>query len=87
MKTPELDKMTKVQDKSQTIGVFLDWLSNEKELEICTYDDDDEDPAYHSCHETIEQLLAEYFDIDLVKCENERRKILEGLQKKAKTKK
>ncbi|KKL59167.1 hypothetical protein LCGC14_2218120, partial [marine sediment metagenome] len=31
MKTPELDKITKVREKSQAIGDFLEWLIQEKD--------------------------------------------------------
>lgn len=98
MKTPELDKMAKVREQSQGAGAFLDWLSSEKNLTSCEQHEHDDtcygkddirmcgfrDGDYVPASVNIEKLLAEYFDIDLEKAENERRKILASLQKAAK---
>lgn len=75
--TPELDKMLAVKDKSQMIGVFLDWLQDEKKIVFAKYYDEESlCPSY----DTIEKLLADYFEIDLNKIEQERRAILESFQ-------
>ena len=98
MKTPELDKMSEVRERSQTVGAFVDWLRDEKNVtlceshqhsEFCENSDEDiecelEADEYVPFSFRIEELLAEYFDIDLVKVETERRKILESLRKGAK---
>ena len=61
--TTELDKMLAVKEDRQTIGEFLTWLSVQG-LEIAAWNDDDRLlPIYQS----KEQLLAEYFGIDLEK--------------------
>ncbi len=67
MKTSECDKLHKIKDKAQSIGEFLDWLVE-----------------YHqvSLPDSIVELLAEYFDIDLEKVEEEKRAILEELRNK-----
>lgn len=80
-KTPELDKMKKVQDESQSLGAFLDWLQNERKIILCEYNNKDEHYPF-PIYKSIEQILAEYFKIDLKKCENERRAILAHIQKK-----
>lgn len=69
MKTPECDKLHKVKDESQNIGEFLDWLIE-----------------YHnvSLPDSIVDLLAEYFNIDLEKVEEEKRTILDELRRKQK---
>ncbi len=84
MKTTELDKLKKVSEDSNKIGAFLDWLMTEKGYFWCKYGDGSkgewEDRLY-PVRDSIEQMLAAYFDIDLVKCEKERQKILDSLIK------
>lgn len=105
-KTPELEKMKQVQEKSQAIGEFIDIFLAEKGFSIgqphkhtssCPGWEDDEgvvkrirgktnDCGLHTgefidCPVRLEKLLAEFFEIDLVKCESERRAILEHIQK------
>jgi hypothetical protein len=142
--TPELDKMSAVRDRSQTIGDFLDWLSQEKNWHLGAYvierdfepgerftvekieragspdvyrvrdhgsmntysyvggrwdtreeaeesarlHDEDyirrtEEHAsrpYRRQSYAMEELLAEFFEIDLKKVEEERRAILEAIR-------
>lgn len=78
-KTPELDKMLAVKEKSQAIGEFLDWLNTTDEpVSLCFYDADMDE--YMSISQSTEQLLANFFDIDLNKCEQERRQLLADLR-------
>jgi hypothetical protein len=79
MKTPELEKMKAVQPKSQVIGEFLEWLTGEKEITLAKWSDHD---TLMPVHEHTEKLLAEFFGINLVKVEREKRMILEDLRKK-----
>lgn len=87
VKYPECEKLKKVSEESNKIGAFLDWLMNEKYIHLCTYeeaheiDDEDLSEGYYGINRTIEDLLAEYFEIDMDKVEKERRQILEKLQK------
>lgn len=80
-KTTECDKLVAVRAESQAIGQFLDWLEEqgiflasdqkvERRREKVTL------PVY----EGKEQMLARYFEIDLVKVENERRALLRSLR-------
>lgn len=89
--TPELDKLKRVQNSSQTIGAFLEWLTSTKHLVIAKWEksinDDDEEveslePARFGSYGTIEGLLAEYFSIDLKKVENEKQAILTRFREK-----
>ena len=75
-KYPECNKMLEVQDQSQTIGEFLDWLLHDKGAEIAEWRGDQLFPMRGS----IESLLAEFFEIDLEKVEKERRAILEEMR-------
>lgn len=81
-KTPELDKMLAVKEKSQSIGEFLEWLG-EQSLLICEYGDSDCEECgneLYLAHRRKEQLLAGFFEIDLNKCEQERQQILADLR-------
>ncbi len=69
----EVEKMQAVHDRSQPIGEFLDWLFNKGFL-ISRYDSDGHELV--EVHRTIEQWLADMFDIDLNKVEAEKRHLL-----------
>jgi len=73
---PECDKMAEVRDESQSIGAFIEWLG-EQNWEIV----DSIESAHHrfpvSIRLSTEELLAKYFDIDLVLVEKEKRAMLE----------
>lgn len=75
VETPELDKMQAVQDESQAIGSFLDYGG----YTLCEFDDVSE--RYVPVRKSIEEILAEYFEIDLKKVDDERRAILEGIRR------
>ena len=76
-RTPELDKMKAVQGDSQVIGAFIDSLS-EQGIHLAKYGDGDD---MWPVSKSIEQILADYFEIDLVKVEKERRAILDHIRK------
>lgn len=81
MNTPELDRIRAVQEQSQTIGEFLDWMLNERGLwiaemrELLTID------RLYPFTGSITSLLAEYFGIDEYRAEQERHALLEELSK------
>lgn len=70
--TPTLDLMVAVHPESQAIGNFIAWLE-ENGMHIAVYYN-----RSQTCpiNESIEQLLARYFDIDLNVAEKERCAIL-----------
>ena len=81
---PECEKLVKHRQESQTIGKFLDWLKHERGCVIAYWDKGEyrgDDEQLYPCRDTIEQLLAEYFNIDLNKVEKERQQIIEDLRK------
>lgn len=126
MKTPMLEKMHEVHDKSQAIGEFLDLFLREKGISLCTFReaghngepprrwkkgvkkarldgastrdrsprpadelnlDAEANPDYEEwpdqympIHESVEKMLAEYFEIDLKQVEKERRALLDELR-------
>lgn len=75
LSTPECDKMRAARDTSQAIGSFLDWLEHETDMVVCYFEDSRDE--YLPVRKTIKQLLADYFEIDLNKVEEEKRALLE----------
>lgn len=78
--TPELDKLLKVKPHSQRIGEFLEWLQGTGVVlarwqQVDHYRDEQLLPI----HVTTEQLLADFFEIDLDVVEAERRRLLETI--------
>jgi hypothetical protein len=92
MKYPEHEKLKEIQEQSQVCGEFLNWLQNEKRIHLCTYEkthiiyDDEGDgeeipEGYYGINKTNEKLLAEFFNIDLDRLEQEKRQMLDELRK------
>jgi hypothetical protein len=78
METPELDKMNAIQPKSQIIGEFLDWLLYEQRQYLCeTKDGERFTPSFKG----INSWLADYFQIDLAKVDQEQRALLAKIRK------
>jgi hypothetical protein len=68
--TTELDMMHGVKAQSQPIGEFLAWL-NDQGIVLAKYEGEAVWPR--PIYTSIEDLLAEHFEIDLKKVEQERR--------------
>ena len=81
IKTPELNKIKKVSEKSQEIGSFIDWLE-EIGYHISEYKkyDEFEEEQLVTVYLNSEQILAKYFKIDLNKAEKERQLILDSIK-------
>lgn len=81
---PEHDKLQKVKDRSQTIGEFLNWLSWNKKIRLARFEKIPPDEDRHSelmlVSYNMQELLAEYFGIDLDVLEQEKRKMLEHIR-------
>ena len=78
---PEHEKLKKVQERSQSIGEFIDWLS-EKKLCVCEYIKDEivNEEGWFPANKSTEKLLAEFFNIDLGKIESEKQQMLEEMR-------
>lgn len=76
---PEHNKLMAVSDKSQEIGQFVDWLADEKDIQVVKSTTDAFITNTYS-GTTLVPLLAEYFGIDLEKIEAEKRRMLEVLR-------
>lgn len=77
IKTPALNKMLKNKEQSQTIGEFVEWLSQQG-YTICRVDKFD---RFSPVRRSIEEWLARYFKVNLNKAEEERRALLEQIRK------
>ena len=87
--TTELDKIREVSEDSQRIGEFLEWLA-EQEISLMKSPKDKCRNCYEceECSNVLmeylvirrEQLLANYFVIDLIKAEKERRVLLDAIR-------
>jgi hypothetical protein len=84
MNFPEHDKLSKIRDESQVIGEFLEWLYDEKEVILCKVRGDEYADTYglHSpVNLNTQDLLADFFEIDLTKLEQEKQQMLDALRK------
>jgi len=76
-KYPEHAKLRAVRDLSQAIGSFLEWLYQEKNLSLCTMLPTGE---FLASYQGPNVLLAEYFEIDPAKLEDEKLAMLESIR-------
>lgn len=77
MEYPEHEKMKKIADKSQTIGEFLEWI-NQEGYAIGEFNR--MSGELDTSRKSIQDLLAEFFDIDLNKIDKEKRAMIKSLQ-------
>lgn len=87
---PTLEKLREVHNESQKIGSFLEWLLNEKGIHLVRYHEHSEECHEDGCRRSehyaedvrlsTEQLLADYFEIDLAKVEKERVALLDWVR-------
>jgi hypothetical protein len=75
---PEHEKLSKVRDKSQAIGEFIDWLKSQG-VELSVWIDDEHQIPYLA---STEKILANYFCIDLDRLEAEKRQMLDEIRER-----
>lgn len=75
MSYPEHDKLEKVANLSQGIGEFLET----SHYQLCEWSE--EANEFFPASRSIIQILADYFNIDLDKLEDEKNHMLETLRK------
>ena len=78
MAYPEHEKLQRVVKESQCIGEFLEWLKDTRHFVICEFDDIDDD--FMPIMQKTEELLAEYFEIDLEKLNEEKQAMLKEIR-------
>lgn len=73
---PEHKKLEKVQESSQAVGEFMDWMLNEKKLDLARWNDHGQlEPAYN-----WQDYLYEFFNIDPSALESEKQRMIESLR-------
>lgn len=81
--TPELDKRGEIisSGKAEMVQEFIDWLLDEKGLELARWEQGDFSDSLRPYHfGTREQLMADFFGIDLKKIDEEQRALLEAIR-------
>jgi hypothetical protein len=76
---PQHTALAQVKRESQVIGEFIDWLRNEKKIQLALWVPETDDMHAHlaSIFTPINELLAEYFEIDLHALELEKLAMLQ----------
>ena len=77
-KYPQLSRMQAVQEQSQAIGEFIEWLG-QNGMAICTSEDGLRGDRFYPVMVPTEKLLARHFDVDLQAEEKERRATLAAI--------
>ena len=87
MEYPEHEKLTEVKDKSQLLGEFLEWALS-KNYAFCkrvTVEEGTpwERTEYQPYSGSVDKILAEFYEIDLLKLESEKRQMLVKIEEVA----
>ena len=77
-KWPEHTKLQAISDKSQVCGEFLDWLQ-EQGYHLGRYNEEGTRLYTHTVP-MVTKLLAEFFEIDQAKIEDEKRAMLDEIR-------
>ncbi len=77
MDFPEHEKLEALKGRNNTVGQFLDWLSEEG-IELAMWSKDAEELWPH--HESAPSLIARHFRISENKLEEEKQQMLEQLR-------
>lgn len=78
---PEHEKLHKISDKSQAIGEFIEWLAQEKKLHLAEFAPTSREGLMWHAMCDIQELLAEFFEIDRDAIEREKRQMLEEIRR------
>lgn len=78
--TPELDRQSALLDKANEVGRFIEWLNWEKKYEICAPQEGSRTGAFYPVNKSPLVLLEEFYEIDPMEIEKERRALLEWLR-------
>jgi hypothetical protein len=81
-KYPLNHKLERVSDLTHAIASFLEWAEKQKKLSLC----EPYKPQYSwfiPTHASKEQLLLEFFDIDLAALEREKKQMVDEYAKVA----
>jgi hypothetical protein len=80
MNLPEHDKLQNIQEQSNFVGEFIEWLkTTNRTIATQTFTSYGE-PTLKEDRTTINALLAEMFEINLVKLETEKQLMLDSIR-------
>lgn len=80
---PEHEKLKLISDKSNAIGAFLDWVQYQKKITLAERRNNEYGiPMLYPIQYHFVDLLAEYFNIDRDKIEQEKLKMIQECSKK-----
>jgi hypothetical protein len=78
---PEHEKMQAIAEHSQEIGRFLDEFLPSKGIHLCVYSEERYSQGeFFPASRPITDLLAEFYEIDLDKIEDEKRAMLDSIR-------
>lgn len=80
-KYPEHEKLALCRERSQAIGEFVDWLRDQGVIFYRYSGGSEAVQSYVIDHRLTDQLLAEFFEIDLVVLEREKQAMLRELRR------
>ena len=83
MSYPEHEKLRAVQSESQSIGEFIEWLKWNKKIVFAKWDEKTDLDILRVVSLPTNDILAEYFEIDLNKLEQEKQAMLEEFRRLA----
>jgi len=75
---PEHERLKALEGKNQTIGEFIEWLSDNRYI-ICEWHNlgDEDARGYYPVNRSPQSWIAQYFQIDPAKIEAEKRAMLD----------
>ena len=76
---PEHEKLKALGGKNQVVGDFVEWLG-EKGFTICESGCGPGSEIYEPAFKRTEEWIAEFFEIDAEKLENEKRQMLDKIR-------
>lgn len=78
---PEHEKLFAVAPQTQAVGEFLEWLAENYHCELGR--PEGRNAEFRPVPRTLDELLAEWTGVDLVRLEQEKRAMLDELRAKA----
>ncbi len=76
---PEHEKLKSIKGLSQELGSFIEWAKG-KGWTLRKWHEEDDYTGYISVGKSIQEMLAEFYNIDLVKLEEEKEDLLKQIR-------
>jgi hypothetical protein len=77
---PMHEKLAQVQEKSQAIGEFLEFLNISKKFWLCQVGGEEGNHYFFPASYDEQRLIGEFFGIDIDKLEEEKKSMLKTLR-------